>query len=54
MTDKHAILNVTAIINMLEEAKYVGYSDIEQTYFIINELIDILEKSDSVEEVLNQ
>ncbi len=49
MTDKFAILNVTNIINMIEDARYAMYSDTEKTSFILQDLVDILEKSDSLE-----
>ena len=54
MTDKHAILNVTKIIDMIEDARYAMYSDTEQTSFILNELVDILQKADSLELQLGQ
>ena len=49
MTDKHAILNVTKMIDMIEDARYALWSDTEQTSFILQELVSILEQSDSLE-----
>jgi len=47
--DKFAILNVTKIIDMVEEARYAMYSDTEQTSFILQELVSILNDADSLE-----
>ena len=47
--DKFAILNVTKLIDMIEDARYTMYSDTEQTSFILQELVQILEQSDSLE-----
>lgn len=49
--DKFAILNVTKIIDMIEEAKQLGYSDSEQLYFILDELLDILRSTDGLEAI---
>jgi len=49
--DKFAILNVTKIIDMIEEAKQLGYSDIEQLYFTLDELLDILRSVDGLEKI---
>jgi hypothetical protein len=54
MTDKYAILNVTAIINMIEEARYAMWSDTEQTSFILQELVSILNDADSIDMQLGQ
>jgi len=54
MTDKFAILNVTKIIDMVEDARYKMYSDTEQTSFILQELVSILESADSLEMQIQQ
>jgi len=49
MTDKFAILNVTKIIDMVEDARSWMWSDTEQTSFILQELVSILKSADSLE-----
>ena len=51
--DKYAILNVTKIMDMIEDARYAMWSDTEQTSFILQELVAILETADSLEVQLN-
>ena len=49
MTDKFAILNVTKIIDMVEDARSWMWSDTEQTSFILQELVSILKSADSLD-----
>jgi hypothetical protein len=54
MTDKYAILNVTKLIDMIEDARIAMYSDTEHTSFILRDLVSILEQSDGLDTILER
>lgn len=47
--DKFGIVNISKVVDMIEEAKWT--SDSEDKASILNELIDILNKSDEIEAI---
>ena len=52
--DKYAILNVSKIIDMVEEARIAMYSDTEQTAFILEELVSILNGVSALDDINKQ